>query len=79
MKTKDYVGEEGVQRLRERFEQFLDSEDGGFIMVMTNTPYEITDVYRDICRNCVMENIDQTVRSADLMGLLSEHETTEQL
>lgn len=70
--VREYLGEEGCQKLRQRLEEFF-NEKGGFVYIFTDSNTKLTDAYKGICPNCVVKFIDEGLSSAEKAGLLWHH------
>lgn len=75
--VKEYIGPQNEDKLRKRFEEFLNSKSG-FIIISTNgLKILTTDCYFSVCKGCVLEAVARTVKSADKEGLFSTHSTND--
>lgn len=71
LRIKNYIGKKNVENLRQKFEDFLESESG-FILIKNGDKNRLTDLYKGMCINCVMSDIIPVVEDADEKGLLDK-------
>ncbi len=76
MKIKEYYPEGTREKLIKRIDDFLESETGFLIMVDEQTDDgkpRITDLYKGMCVNCVVDIVASTAKDAHRNGLLAMH------
>ena len=73
----EYIGESQIQIIKERFEELLRSNEGGFIIIANNETGKVTDAYMGICKDCALGTCKEVIESADEAGLLAEEELDE--
>ncbi|MCR4285074.1 MAG: hypothetical protein NUV97_03475 [archaeon] len=71
MKFKDYIGKEGITDIRNKLDDFIESDGGGFIIICNLDKKRVTDAYQNVCINCVLEAVENNLESADKIGLLA--------
>lgn len=73
MTIREYIGDEQADKLHDRIDDLLNSEEG-FLFIGTpksdNTGFKVTDLYKDICAEHVLENVKAMVSDAVRIGLV---------
>lgn len=73
MTVKEYIGEESAQKLHDRIDDLLNSEEG-FLFIGTPSKvkqgFKVTDLYKDICAEHVIENVETVMTDAIRVGLV---------
>lgn len=72
--VKEYIGKAEVKHLKNRFNDFLNGECGFmFIGTIGDKESKITDCYKGICKNCVLEAVNIALNEAEKLGLLAKY------
>ena len=58
MKIKEIMGKDGIQKLRDRFEEIINLEHGAIILIDSN---RIIDTYQGICKKHLMTMIEDSI------------------
>jgi len=69
VKTKDAYSKEELKRTLERVRNLFESESG-FLFIYTKEGRKITDLYHNICADCVLDIIDAAIKDAIKNNLL---------
>lgn len=73
MTVKEYIGDEQAQKLHDRIDDLLNSDEG-FLFIGTPKPdssgFKVTDLYKDICAEHVLTNVEKVMQDAVRIGLV---------
>lgn len=73
MTIKEYIGDEQAQKLHDRIDDLLNSGEG-FLFIGTPKPdnagFKVTDLYKDICAEHVLANVEKVMADAVSIGLV---------
>lgn len=73
MTVREYIGDEQADKLHDRIDDLLNSEDG-FLFIGTPKPeggLRVTDLYKDICAEHVIESVERVISDAVKIGLVN--------
>lgn len=73
-KIIDIFGEEARKKAHERLDEFFDSGHGFFIMSDDKSKdgkSRVTDLYANVCHNCVITIVHHVIHDAASKGLLA--------
>jgi hypothetical protein len=72
--VREYFGEKGCQKMRDRLEEFFDSK-GGFVFVYTppvikGEKGKASDMFKDVDFTCITDTVTTNLIDAVMMGLI---------